>query len=93
MKYRNYLQHHRRQVNLSQFNLARKIGGGVSRIIVSNWETGVSMPTRAQMKIISKILKIDSKTLFPEKVDDGGNSEIKTLNIHKKEKNDSRGEA
>ncbi len=66
MKCQNYLQHHRRQARVSQSELARRLGGGVSRVIVSYWETGMSAPTEEQEVLIADILGLDGKVLFPE---------------------------
>ena len=70
MKDLNYLQHYRRRAKISQANLARRIGGGVSRTIVSQWETGLSAPTEEQEKLITDILKVRSKILFPSRGSD-----------------------
>ena len=67
MKCQNYLQHYRRQAKISQAEMAKRLGGGVTRGIVSSWETGISAPTEEQEKLITDILKMGSKTLFPEK--------------------------
>ena len=66
--YRNYLQHYRRQAKVSQLDLAKRLGGGVTRVIVSNWETGLSDPTEGQKKLIANILKVWSEILFPKYV-------------------------
>ena len=66
MERQNYLQHYRRQAKISQSEMAKRLGGGVSRVIVSFWETGVSAPTPEQMKLITRILKVGSDVLFPK---------------------------
>ena len=66
MKCQNYLQHYRRQARVSQSELARRLGGGVSRVIVSYWETGMSAPTQEQEGLIADVLDLESKTLFPK---------------------------
>ena len=66
MRCQNYLQHHRRQAKLSQLDLAKELGDGVGRVIVSNWETGISSPTEIQKKMISNILGIGEEVLFPK---------------------------
>ena len=69
MRSQNYLQHYRRRANLSQTDLAKAIGDGVGRVIVSNWETGISSPTEMQKKRISDILGISLGGLFPREIE------------------------
>ena len=79
MRSQNYLQHYRRRANLSQTDLAKAIGDGVGRVIVSNWETGISSPTEWQKEKISDILGISLDGLFPEEIE----TPIQTIKINK----------
>ena len=69
MRSQNYLQHYRRRAKLSQEDLAKEIGDGVGRVIVSNWETGISTPSEMQQKRISDILGISLGGLFPKEIE------------------------
>jgi transcriptional regulator with XRE-family HTH domain len=65
MRYPSFLQIYRKRAKLTQYELAEKLGEGFNRVIVSNWETGISTPTKEVQKEISEILGIKEKSLFP----------------------------
>lgn len=68
MQYANLLQLYRKRANYTQRELAEKIGGGVNQTQVSNWETGISLPTLEQRKKIAKMFKESESKIFGDKL-------------------------
>lgn len=64
MKYPNDLQLFRKRAKLTQHELAQRLGPGLNRVIISNWETGVSLAPKDMRKKIGDILKVSQKRLF-----------------------------
>lgn len=69
----------RKQNGMSQEELGNKIG--VTRQTISNWELGETSPNVEQLKILSKVLKIDFNEIF--------NNRGNTLPVVKKYKIDT----
>jgi len=65
MRYPSFLQIYRKRAKLTQVELAGMLGEGINRIVVSNWETGISQPAKETKKKLSEILGIREKLLFP----------------------------
>jgi transcriptional regulator with XRE-family HTH domain len=58
-----YLKEKRIAVSMTQLDLARKLGY-TSAQFVSNWERGLAKPPIAQLKVLSKLLKINRNELI-----------------------------
>jgi transcriptional regulator with XRE-family HTH domain len=65
MRYPNFLQIYRKRAKLTQIELAHMLGEGINRVIISNWEIGISCPPKEAKKKISEILGVKEKILFP----------------------------
>lgn len=65
MKYPTFLQIYRRRAKLTQIELAKMLGEGVTQTTISNWETGVSLPSGELKNRLAEILGVKEKSLFP----------------------------
>ena len=63
MRYQSNLQIFRKRARLTQHELGERLG--VARVVVSNWEVGISLPPKEQQGKIAEILGVREKVLFP----------------------------
>lgn len=66
MRYQNSIRYYRKSQGFSQDDLAFHFG--VSRAIVSLWETGQMLPTREQLNGLAELLKVMPPQLYETRV-------------------------
>ena len=82
---KDYLQQKRKAANLSQRDVADKLGYQTPQFI-SNWERGVACPPVKDIKTIANLYMVSAEEIFQYILDD--TTEKIAANLRKKFKND-----